>query len=394
MEANKVRSRPISNGMKIALVGGGTGGHFYPLVAVAEALEDLCNAEKLLMPELVYIGPPPFDPAALLEHSIWHITTSAGKVRRYSSILNVFDTFKTAFSIVHAIPLLYKLYPDVIFSTGGFAAFPLLVAAKILRIPVVIYDADAKPGRVSLWSAKFARYIAVAHPSAVEHFPTSIRSNIARVGHPVRKEILTIVREGGYEFLHLDPAVPSVLILGGSQGARTINEVVLDALPELSSRYNIVHQTGKEHLKEVSDIASVALRDTKNALRYHPFGLLNTLALKMAAGAASVVVARAGSGTIFEIAAWGTPAILVPIPLDVSHDQTENAFSYARAGAAEVIEQQNLSPHILISEIDRLYGDEALRKRMAEAGKQFARPDAATKLARTLLDISIAHEPR
>src|SRR3990167_6340085 len=180
--------------MKIALVGGGTGGHFYPLVAVAEALEELCSAETLLMPELVYVGPPPFDPAALLEHGIWHITTSAGKVRRYGSILNVLDTFKTAFAIVRAIPLLYKLYPDVIFSTGGFAAFPLLVASKILRIPVVIYDADATPGRVSLWSAKFARYIAVAHPGAADNFPASIRAKIARIGHPVRKEILTIAR--------------------------------------------------------------------------------------------------------------------------------------------------------------------------------------------------------
>lgn len=376
------------------MIGGGTGGHFYPLVAVAEALEELCSAETLLMPELVYIGPAPFDPAALLEHGIWHKTMSAGKVRRYGSILNVFDTFKTAFAIVRTIPLLYKLYPDVIFSTGGFAAFPLLVAAKLLRVPVVIYDADAKPGRVSLWSAKFARYIAVAHPGAAENFPERVRSKIARTGHPVRKEILTIAREGGYEFLHLDPSVPTVLVLGGSQGARAINEVILDALPELSPRYNIVHQTGKEHFKETSNIASVVLKDSKYALRYHPFGLLNTLALKMAAGAASIIVARAGSGTIFEISSWGKPAILVPIPLDVSHDQTENAFSYARAGAGLVIEQQNLSPHVLISEIDRLYGDPAHQKRMAEAGTQFARPDAAGKLARALLDIALTHEPR
>src|SRR3989344_6380723 len=224
--------------MKIALVGGGTGGHFYPLSAVAEALEDLCESEKLVMPDLVYIGPPAFDPSAVLFRSIASKESPAGKMRRYGSILNLLDGFKTLLGIMRAIPLVYKIYPDVMFSTGGFASFPTLVAAKILRIPILIYDADAKPGRVSLWSAKFARYIAVAHPEAAAKFPAKVQGNIARVGHPVRKEILGVAKEGGYEFLHLDPSVPVVLIVGGSQGARAINETVLDALGDLVTRYN------------------------------------------------------------------------------------------------------------------------------------------------------------
>jgi UDP-N-acetylglucosamine--N-acetylmuramyl-(pentapeptide) pyrophosphoryl-undecaprenol N-acetylglucosamine transferase len=290
------------------------------------------------------------------------------------------------------LPQLYSLYPDVIFSTGGYAAFPTLVAARILNIPVVIYDADAKPGRVSLWSSKFARYIAVAHPEAAAQFPQSVRSKIARVGHPVRKEILRVAKEGAYEFLHLDPKVPTVFIEGGSQGARAINEVVLDALPDLVERYNIVHQTGTANLAETSGIASVVLKKARFPERYHPFGLLNTLALKMAAGAASLILARAGSGTIFEIAAWGIPAILVPIPEDISHDQKENAFSYARAGGAEVIEQRNLSPHLLSAEIDRIMNDQELRQKMSAAGKEFARPEAAQKIARVLFDIGLEHE--
>ena len=379
--------------MKIVLVGGGSGGHFYPLIAVAEAIEDICAKETLLMPQLMYIGPTPFDPAALLEHGIEYKPTSAGRVRRYASILNMFDSIKTAIGILHSIPLLYNLYPDAIFSTGGYAAFPTLVAAKILKIPVVIYDADATPGRVSLWSAKFAKYIAVAHPEAARQFPESLSERIARVGHPIRKEIAMVAKEGGYEFLHLDKSAPTILVLGGSQGARAINEVVLDALPELIERYNIVHQTGSANLEETAGIASVLLKNTSHENRYHPFGLLNTLALKMAAGAASLIIARAGSGTIFEIAAWGIPAILVPIPPDVSHDQKENAFSYARAGGAQVIEQANLTPHVLIAEVDRMMQDESIRQKMSAAGRQFARLDAAQKIARTLLDIGLTHEP-
>src|SRR3989344_5920270 len=112
--------------MKIALVGGGTGGHFYPLIAVAEGIEDICAEERLLLPEMIYIGHSPFDAAALLEHDIGHKKSPAGRMRRYGSISNIFDSVKTALVIIRSIPLLYRIYPDVIFSTGGFASLPTL----------------------------------------------------------------------------------------------------------------------------------------------------------------------------------------------------------------------------------------------------------------------------
>src|SRR3989344_5046865 len=134
--------------MRIVLVGGGTGGHFYPLIAVVEAIEDLCKERTLLEPELYYVGPPAFDAEALLEHDIIYVPSSAGKVRRYPSILNIFSVFVNAIGVIRSTFQLFNIYPDVVFSTGGYAAFPTLYAARILRIPVVIYDADATPGRV------------------------------------------------------------------------------------------------------------------------------------------------------------------------------------------------------------------------------------------------------
>ncbi|MBM3261644.1 UDP-N-acetylglucosamine--N-acetylmuramyl-(pentapeptide) pyrophosphoryl-undecaprenol N-acetylglucosamine transferase [Candidatus Kaiserbacteria bacterium] len=378
--------------MKIALTGGGSGGHFYPLIAVAGAIEDIAKDRALIEPELLYLGPAPFDKAALLEHDIRHVPSPAGRVRRYASPLNILDGFKTGFGIIKSIIQLFSLYPDVIFSTGGFGAFPTLYAARILAIPVVIYDADAKPGRVSIWASSFAKWIAVAHPDAAGHFPAKVRSKIARVGHPIRSEIEMPAKEGGYEFLKLDPSVPTILIMGGSQGARAINEVVLDALPELVPKYNIIHQTGRDNLEEVAGIASVVLKDSPHIERYRAFGLLNTIAQRMAAGLTSLVIARAGSGSIFEIAAWGIPAILVPIPIDVSHDQTDNAFSYARAGGCLVIEQHNLKPHLLLAEIERIMGDPRKREAMSEAAKAFARPNAAKKIAQILIETSLEHE--
>lgn len=377
--------------MKIVLTGGGTGGHFYPLIAVAEAIEDLAKERALIEPALYYIGPEAFDAAALHEHDIVHVKSPAGRMRRYASIFNFLDLFKTGWGIIRAVIRLFGAYPDVVFSTGGFAAYPTLVAARLLSIPAVIYDADATPGRVSLWSAKFARWIAVAHPEAAAKFPERVRDRIARVGHPIRKEIEKPAPEGGHEFLKLDPSVPTVFIMGGSQGSSAINEAVLDALPEMVKHYNAVHQTGKTHLDETSRIAKLVLQDSPFEKRYRPFGLLNTLALRMAAGISSLVIARAGSGTIFEIASWGIPAILIPIPLDVSHDQTENAYSYARGGAAVVMEQRNLTPHLLFAEIERIISDAALRKKMSEAALAFSRPESARKIASIIIETALEH---
>src|SRR3989344_2501045 len=115
--------------MKIVLAGGGSGGHFYPLIAVAEALEDIANEKKLIEPRFCYIGPEPFDRSSLLEHEIEYRPSPAGKIRRYPSILNVFDIFKTLIGIFRSTLQLYSLYHDVVFSSGGFAAFPTLYAA-------------------------------------------------------------------------------------------------------------------------------------------------------------------------------------------------------------------------------------------------------------------------
>lgn len=379
--------------MRIVLLGGGTGGHFYPLIAVAESLEDLSKERTLIEPELFYVGPAPFEKTSLLEHDITYIPGSAGRMRRYPSILNFLGLFATFWGIIGSTLQLYRLYPDVIFSTGGYAAFPSLYAAKLLRIPVVIYDADATPGRVSLWSAKFARWIGVAHPEAAAQYPNALRDKIAQVGHPIRREIETPAKEGGHEFLHLDPSLPTIFIMGGSQGAQAINNAVLDALPQLVRSYNVIHQTGNANVTETGKVADLILHNDDNLKHYRPYGLLNALALRMSAGVADIIIARAGSGTIFEIAAWGIPAIIVPIPEDISHDQTQNAYSYARTGAAIVIEQRNLTQHVLIAEIDRIVKSPELVASMSAAAKSFARPQAARKIATVLLEVALQHEP-
>lgn len=376
--------------MKIVFTGGGSGGHFYPIIAVAEAVNAIVAEKNLVKPELFYIADTPYDERLLYENDIEFRKTPAGKVRNYASVKNYTGFFKTAIGTTRALFQMFSIFPDIVFSKGSYVSVPTVTAARILGIPVFIHESDAIPGKANMYAAKFAQRIAVAFPQAVEHFPR--KDVVAFVGQPIRRAVMDIATEGAYEFLGLDHSVPVVLILGGSQGATRINDAVLEALPTLLEKYQVIHQTGEKNFQAIKSIADVTLEEHPYKSRYKPYGYLNDLALRMSAGVASLIVSRAGAGAIFEIALWKKPAILIPIPEDVSRDQRTNAYAYARAGAATVIEQENLTPHVFASEIDRLVENSDLRARMSEAAGAFGKPDAARKIAEELLSIALKHE--
>jgi UDP-N-acetylglucosamine:LPS N-acetylglucosamine transferase len=300
--------------------------------------------------------------------------------------------FKTCVGVASALMVLFRLYPDVVVSKGGYGSMPTVIAARWLRIPVVIHESDAKPGRANLFAAKFATNIAISFESAAAYFPAGVQKKIARTGIPIRKALTRVESEGARQYLALETNVPTVLILGGSQGSMKINESVLSSLPSLVSFANVIHQTGQAHFKNVEAIARVVLAKDPHASRYHPFNYLSEISLQRAAGIADVIVSRAGSGTIAEIGLWKKPAILIPIPESVSHDQRSNAYAYARTGAAIVLEEENLTPHILASEVRRISNDPELAKRMAAGAAGFTDPDAARILANAVLSIALAHE--
>lgn len=375
--------------MKIVFTGGGSGGHFYPIIAVAQEVNAVVAEKKLLQPQLYYFGPKPFDERALFELGIEHYYSNAGKLRNYPSIWNYIDMVKTLFGAFSALIKLFFIYPDVVFSKGGYASFPTVLAARLLRIPVVVHESDAVMGRMNAWTAKFARSVAISYGNLKDTLPYK---RVAHTGNPIRKELFRPEKEGAHEYLNLEPEVPVILILGGSQGAQTINNTVVDALSELLPRFQVIHQVGDKNLKEIKGRVNLIMEDNPHKTRYHVFDYLGPLALRMAYGAADLVISRAGSGGIFETAAAELPSIIIPIPRDVSRDQSTNAFTYARSGAAIVIEQNNLTPHLLSSEINRLFDNPEEMKKMKENAKAFARPDAARVIAEELLDIGIEHE--
>lgn len=373
--------------MKIFLAGGGSGGHFYPIIAVAKALQDLSEEERLLAPEITLASDFNYDPSTLQLYNIKFKKISAGKIRRYFSLLNIIDLFKTFIGTIKSIFVIYSNMPDVVFGKGGFASFPILLAARIFGIPIIIHESDSVPGKVNKWASKFAKKIAISFPEVAKYFPPK---KTALTGLPIRKSILGSNKAEAIEVFGLEPNVPTILIVGGSQGAQKINDVVIDALNDLVKSYQIIHQCGKKNEKEVQGRTGVVLENSPLKNRYHLYPYLNDSLLRNASAVADLVISR-GSSSIHEIALWGLPSIVIPIKNSAQNHQNENAYNYSRLGAAEVIEEINLSPHVFLSEIQRIMQDKNRQETMRASAKKFAKPDAARKIAQEILNLALEH---
>lgn len=378
--------------MKIVLTGGGTGGHFYPLIAIAESIRQSAREQHLIKPALYYIAPSAFDQEALFENEIRFITCPAGKWRRYFSFQNFTDLFVSAYGLMSAWFTLFSILPDVVVSKGGYASVPVTLAAKLIGIPVVIHESDAKPGRANIMASKFARRIAITFNETASFFPEKVQDRIARTGIPIRSLIQQPDANGAHAHFNLDPNLPTILILGGSSGAERVNDVVMEALPDLISFANVLHQTGKTLLKVAESTAKVVLQGAEHGERYHPIAYLSAMDMRFAAGAADLVISRAGMTAIAEIAIWKKPSILIPIPETISHDQRTNAYAYARTGATTVLEEGNINGHILTSEARRILSSPEIARDMAEKTALFANTDAGKVIAEEIIAIALPHE--
>ena len=375
--------------MKIVFTGGGTGGHFYPIIAIAEKVNQIIDHENIIGAKLYYVSDSPYDREMLFENGLLYEEVISGKMPTYFSFRNFLDVFKIFFGTINAIFKMFSIYPDVVFGKGGYASFPTILAARLLRSPVVIHESDSAPGRVNKWAGHFARKVAVSFIEAASYFP---KDKTAWTGQPIRTEIENKAnREEALSYFKLESGLPVILVLGGSQGAELINNTVIDALPRLIKNYQIIHQTGVNNFKNVAGRADVVLYGNLDRLRYVSLAFLNNLEMKMAAGAASIIISRAGS-TLFEIASWEVPSILVPFTESNADHAKKNAFTYARAGGCGVIEEANMTANILSGEIDRIMEDTTTYKQMEASAKAFAKPDAAMKIARALVDIALSHE--
>lgn len=371
--------------MRILFTGGGSGGHVTPIVATIRELKRIAKENQILDLELFYLGPDNFEAGALKEEGVVVIHGIAGKWRNYKTFENFKDIFKIFIGIIQALWNFLFLVPDVVFSKGGYGAFPSVIAAIIFRIPLIIHESDAVPGKVNQFSSRFATRIGISFPGAAAFFPNE---KTALTGIPIRKRIFGGNREEARDVLEVYSQSPIIGIIGASQGSQKINDAVLGILPELAEEFEIIHQTGEKNYEDVKNEATVILEKGKKE-HYHPFSFFEEGRLRSFYSASDLIVSR-GSGTmIFEIAAWGKPSILIPLGIAAQDHQRKNAYEYAATGAAVVIEEQNLSPHILLGEVKKIIGNPALMKKMSEAAQRFARIDSGDIIAREILKLGI-----
>lgn len=374
--------------MKILFTGGGTAGHIAPIIAIAREMrrsyQSFSDSQKKEEIKFFYLGPKDEFVSILLgEEGIKVGHTMAGKIRRYldwkSFFQNFFDIlFKTPLGFFQAILKLFFIGPDLIFSKGGFGSIPTVLAAKLLFIPIFLHESDAVPGLANRFISKFAVEVFTSFPKT----PYLSVKRIILVGNPIRREILDSSRSEARTFFKLNSKKPVLLILGGSQGAQRINDRILEILPDLLRNFEVLHQTGEKNFPQVKAEAKATIgkaRDLENF--YHLFPFLKESEMNLALAASDLIISRAGSGSIFEIAAAGKPSILIPLPESAQNHQIKNAYNYSATGASIAMEENNFTGRFLLEKIKYLFSQKEEMAKMIEAAKDFSRPEAAKIIA-------------
>lgn len=367
--------------MRIVLTGGGTGGHLFPLVAVAKELKKILGSDC----ELLYVGTGgSLEKVTMDAEGIKAKHILSGKKRRYFSFKNFIDPFKILIGVIQSLWILLWHMPDVIFAKGSYASVPVVIAAWLYHIPVLIHESDAVPGTANQIMAKFSKRVAVSYPHAEQYFP---KHEVALTGNPIRPEI----SQGNVQALRqrfgFTESKPIVLILGGSQGAQIINSAIIKTLPKLLPRTQVIHQTGEKNYDEVvRKAAEYGIKAGREG--YIPMKFLDSSILKDAYAAADLVVSRAGANTISEIAANGKPVILIPLESAANSHQAMNAYELTRVGGALVLEEMNLGEHILLQKIFKLLDDRELSQNMSGKIRAFYHPEAAKKLAEGIIELA------
>lgn len=372
---------------RILLTGGGSGGHVFPLIAVATALKEKAQQSGREL-ELLILGEGQFMEKAAVENGLPFKRILAGKLRRYFSILTVLDILKTPIGFFQSLWHVFWFMPDIIFAKGGYASVLPAIIGRLFFIPLFIHESDSIPGLANRILGKLAKTVFISFQSSEKYFKTG---KTALTGNPLRKELIGQDRGRAAEFFKLKSDKKTILILGGSQGAQKINDIILQSLVMLVKDFQIIHQCGETQYNFVRNEAEKLVKEGEGKyaenikINYKLFPFLDTEQLGMAFAVADILISRAGAGSIFEIAAFGKPVILIPITNSSADHQLANAREFSKFGAV-VLEEQNLTSHILINQIESLLNEENFAKINANI-QTFAKPEAAEKIVSALLNL-------
>lgn len=374
--------------MKIVFTGAG-GGHFYPLIAVAEKIKKEVQIQQIFEAEMFFFSDKPYNQALLDKYNIKFEKIPAGKMRLYFSLENFFDPLKVVAGFIVALAKLFSIYPDVVFTKGGYASLPVVFAAKILFIPVFLHESDSAPGKTNLISARSAKRIAISYVSAAKFFD---EKKTAYTGQPILEEYLPTREMLEKKYINFvndftNKQKPTLFILGGSQGSENINNMILESLKDLLMRYKIVHQVGDNNFEKVKIASEVILKEDPNKNDYTFFGSAD---LGSYFENADLCITRAGS-TLFEISSWGIPSIIIPITVSNNNHQMLNAYTFEKAGSGIVLEESNLKKNILMSMIDSILSDRVRYETMRMNNINNFKSGAADIIAKEIVKIGLSH---
>jgi UDP-N-acetylglucosamine--N-acetylmuramyl-(pentapeptide) pyrophosphoryl-undecaprenol N-acetylglucosamine transferase len=359
--------------MKALIAGGGTGGHVYPGVAVAEQLQRSRPGD-----EVVFVGTRRGLEAQAVPEAgfpIRYIWTRGFPRRawwRWPLVLVV-----NAIGFLQALWVVASERPDVVLGTGGYVSGPVSLAARLLGRPLLLQEQNSIPGIANRWLARIADEVHLSFVEARSWFER--KDNLKVSGNPIREHILSGDRATALQEFGLERGRPTVFIFGGSRGARRINEAALDAMRRLKGRVDVqfILQTGREDFERARQVVEAEVLPA----RVMPF----LRRIHQAYAAADLVVCRSGAMTLAEIAACGVPSLLVPYPHAAHDHQAVNAANLVDRGAAAMILDRELTGERLANEIAHWLSDRQGLSRMSANARTFARPDAAERIVRSLV---------
>jgi len=360
--------------MKVIMVGGGTGGHIYPAIAIAEAIQD-----KKINSQILFIGSEDGIETKIVPQERFSLVTikSRGMLRKlsYKAISSPFFAIAGFFQ---AIGIIKNFMPDVIIATGGFVSFPVVCAAFILRKPVMLYEGNVTPGLTARICKWLSTRIVVAFEQSRRYYRWR---KVFAVGGPVRREVLKAVKGISIQNLNLRQDKKIVLILGGSQGARSINKVIVESLQELEKlNIQLIHVCGERDFEWIKK-ETAAIDNSFYRLIPYMQNIWDGLA------AADLVISRAGATVISEILARGVPSILIPFPFSAGKHQDINAETLQKEGAAVVIKDSRLNKDDLISEIRSILNSRETTQKIIDACKKLSKPNAANDIVNIIFNM-------
>ncbi|HEX8236321.1 MAG TPA: UDP-N-acetylglucosamine--N-acetylmuramyl-(pentapeptide) pyrophosphoryl-undecaprenol N-acetylglucosamine transferase [Abditibacteriaceae bacterium] len=398
--------------LRILVSGGGSSGHISPALAIISALNELAAQSASIpadesavyssgqtptawSPQYLYLGGLRGLEKGIVEAAgIPFIGVETGKLRRYFSRENFTDMLRVPVGVLQSLRHVRAFRPHVVLATGGYVAVPPVLAAALLRVPVVIHEQTVQIGLANRITGRFATRIGLSSELALEDLSSALRHKAFVVGNPVRPLIFggdpaEAVRLTGFE---PNEVLPTIYVTGGSQGARVINRAVEETLPQLLQVCRVIHQCGQQPAGDEQDYDRLTQASTQLSPELRRRYFLTRFVgdeIKHVFALADLVIGRAGAGTVNEVCALGKAALYIPLVPTRGDEQTRNARVCVEAGAANVIAQSELSGERLMREASTLLADGNRLRGMGEAARHLARPDAARDMAQAVVQLAL-----